>query len=396
MNKTAKLYILIFILAIIAMLYHERVKPKPINWFPSFTKKHKIPYGTFVLHQSLSDLFPDSVIENITVPPYIFLKNAEKKGSYLFIDQEIDFDKETLHQLMDFVSRGNSVFVSTNKFDIDTLGIKTKDIYGDAGEKPFFKLYSASFKNKEYSFDRRFSNIVFSEIDTIKCHILGQSGFVNTEGERTQAGANFIQYKHGTGYFYFHTFPLAFTNYQILKSPNEKYVAGVLSYLEEPTTLFWDSHHKTGKNRIASPMYYILASKPLKWAYFTALIGVLIFIIFEGKRKQRSIPIIKPLKNQTLAFTRTIANMYFEKQEHKSIAQHQIQYFLEYIRIKLRIPTYQLNTAFYKDLAARSGKSKESVEKLFQMIDTVHAKNRITADELEKLNKMIEAFKSEH
>lgn len=394
MNKTAKLYIVIFILAIIAMLYHEQVKPKPINWFPSYTKNHKIPYGTYVLYQSLDDLFPEVAIENINLPPYVYLKNSERKGSYLFIDENIDFDKETQDHLMDFVFKGNNVFVSTSSFDIDTLNIQTKVLYGDAGEKLFFKLYSPSFKNKEYSFDRGFSNTVFSEIDTTKCVVLGLSGFVNSTGERTQSGANFIKYKWGAGSFYLHTFPQAFTNYQILNSPNEKYAAGVLSYIENPTTLLWDSHYKTGKSRISSPLHYILSNKSLKWAYFITLIGVLFYILFEGKRKQRSIPIIKPLKNQTLAFTRTIANMYYEKQEHKNIAEHQIQYFLEYIRIKLHIPTYKLDTQFYSDLVARSGKSKESVEKLFKIINSIHSKNQITQQELERLNKRIEEFKA--
>lgn len=393
MNKTAKLYIVIFILALIAMLYHESVKPKPINWFPSYTKDHKIPYGTYVLYQSLENLFPNTKVKNISLPPYVYLKDSERKGSYVFIDENIEFDKETQRQLMDFVWEGNKVFVSTSRFDIDTLNIQTKVIYADADEKPFFKLYSTSFKNKEYSFDRGFSNMVFSKIDTTKCTILGQTGFVDAKGERTSSGANFIEYKHGAGSFFLHTFPQAFTNYQILNNPNEKYTAGVLSYLKTPTTLLWDSHLKTGKSRISSPMYYILNSKSLKWAYFITLIGVLIYILFEGKRKQRSIPIIKPLKNQTLAFTRTIANMYFEKQEHKNIAAHQIQYFLEYIRIKLHIPTYKLDEQFYADVTARSGKSKESIEKLFTMIDLIHTKNQITQQELEKLNKMIEQFK---
>ena len=395
MNKTLRLYIVIFILAVIAMLYYEHTKPKPINWFPSFTKKHKIPYGTYVLYQSLRDLFPNSEVIDIYNPPYLFLKENTDNGTYLFIDQTINFDKETLKQLLSFVDKGNEVFISTNGCNIDTLGLKTKTIYSEnINDKPFFKLYSPSFKNKEYSFDRKFSNIVFSDLDTLRTTILGQSGYVNENGERSTSGVNFIKYKHGKGNFYFHTFPKAFTNYQILNSPFQKYTAGVLSYLKNPLTLFWDKHLKTGKSQISSPMHYILSSKSLKWAYYIGLVGVLLYVIFEGKRKQRSIKIIKPLKNQSLAFTRTIANMYFEKQEHKNIAELQIQYLLDYIRIKLRVPTYEINTSFYNDVAARSGKSKDSIEKLFKTINTIHNKNQLTKSELEKLNKQIEKFKN--
>jgi hypothetical protein len=395
-NKTVKLYIGIFVLAVIAMLYYEQTKAKPINWYPSFIKKHKIPYGTYVLYNELSELFPKSKVENIAIPPYVYLKNNDKEGTYLFIDNEISFGEDEFNQLIQFVDKGNDVFISTNGCNIDTLGLKTQILYNNSSDDTaFFKLYNTAFKNKEYSFNRSFSNIVFSEIDTTKVIILGQSGFVNKDGERTDSGVNFIKYPYGSGNFYFHTFPKAFTNYQILNSPNQAYTSGLLSFLDNPETILWDGYYKTGKSQISSPMHYILKSESLKWSYFFTLIGVLFFIIFEGKRKQRSIPIIKPLKNQTLAFTRTIANMYYEKAEHKNIAEHKIQYLLEYIRTKLRIPTIEINTQFYKTLAARSGKSEESIQKLFNFIEFIHQKNQITQSSLEDLNKMIENFKSE-
>ena len=118
-----------------------------------------------------------------------------------------------------------------------------------------------------------------------------------------------------------------------------------------------------------------------------------VFVIFEGKRKQRSIPIITPLKNQTVAFTRTIANMYFEKQEHKNIAEHKISYLLEFIRVKLHIPTTKIDAVFYENLALRSGNNLEEVVKLFKFCDAIHLKNQITNEELIKLNSLIEKFK---
>jgi hypothetical protein len=397
MSKTVKLYSIIFVLAIVAMLYSESVKKKPINWFPTFTKKHKIPYGTYVLYNLLPDLFPNTKINNTNLPPYQYLKESKRKGAYVFIDEAINFDKVTFKKLLSFVERGNTVFLSTTGCNIDTLGLKTKVLYTKSlDDKPFFKLYSPSYNNKEYSFDRNFTNIVFSKIDTLKTTILGQSGFVNADGERNASGANFIKYKHGNGYFYFHTFPKAFTNYQILDNPFQKYTAGVLSYLGEPEILIWDMYLKSGKSQISSPMHYILANKSLKWAYYLTLLALLVYVLFKGKRKQRSIPVIKPLKNQTLAFTRTIANMYFEKQEHKNIAEHQIQYLLEYIRIKYRIPTYTIDKEFFNTLAARSGNSIESINKLFKNIEIIHNKNQISITELERLNKMIEDLKKQN
>ena len=124
------------------------------------------------------------------------------------------------------------------------------------------------------------------------------------------------------------------------------------------------------------------------------LIGALIYIIFEGKRKQRSIPIIRPLKNQTVDFTRTIANMYYENGKHKDIAHHKIQHFLEFIRNTMHLSTSEINDSFIKNLAARSNNSVEDTQTLFKLINSINQKSQIENNELERLNTLIEQFKS--
>jgi len=393
LDKQTKIYIGAFLVLIFGFIYLKSTKKEPINWFPSYVSKHKIPYGTFVLREEMSNLFPNK-IEDVHTPPYIYLEDSTRVGTYFFVDEALNFGDSEFIRLLEFVERGNDVFISTHGIQIDTLNFKTERLVSkNLDEKVFFKFKNKVFKGKEYSFDRPFVNHVFTKIDTLNTTVLGITGYVNAQGERTEEGVNFVKFSYGKGHFYFHTFPEVFTNYTILKSPNQQHTANVLSYLREDLPILWDAYYKTGKSKITSPIYYLLNSKYLKWAYYITLIGILFFIIFEGKRKQRSIPVLLPLKNQTVAFTRTIANMYFEKQEHKNIAEHKISYLLEFIRTKLHIPTTTIDTTFYKYVASRSGNSYESVEQLFLFCEQIHLKNQITSDELVKLNKMIEKFK---
>ena len=277
----------------------------------------------------------------------------------------------------------------------DTLNLETQSlITSNLDEKVFFKMVNKNFPSTEYSFDRDFRNQVFTEIDTLRTTVLGKTGYIDKNGERTEEGINFIKYNFGEGNFYFYTFPEAFTNYYLLKENNNQHTAAVLSYLDADKTIYWDEYYKTGKSKITSPMYFLLSNPSLKWSYYLVLIGVLFFVVFEGKRKQRYIPIITPLKNQTLAFTRTIANMYYEKSEHKNIAEHKISYLLDFIRLKLRIPTNKIDATFYKYVASRSGNSTEDIEKLFEYCNYIHLKNAVTKEELLKLNTLIEDFKN--
>lgn len=397
MDRKTKIYIGLFLLLVVSIVYYESSKPKEINWFPSYAKKHKIPYGTYVLRNELSSLFAsDAEIEDVAISPFVFLGDSTKTGTYVFIDDNLNFGDAEFTRLMNFVDRGNDVFISTHRIEIDTFNIETNRLFTTKyDENVFFKLVNKNLSKNEYSFDRRFEHRVFESIDTLNTTVLGITGYIDEESdERLGEEVNYIKYNYGNGNFYFHLFPEVFTNYNILKDNNNQHTAAVLSYLSKSNTIYWDEYYKTGKSRISSPMHYLFSNASLKWAYYTALIGIFFFVIFEGKRKQRSIPIITPLKNQTLAFTRTIANMYYEKSEHKNIAEHRINYLLDFIRTQLRIPTNKIDKTFYKYVASRSGNEIESIEKLFKYCDKIHMQNTVSKEELLQLNTMIEKFKN--
>ena len=86
MDKKTKIYVLAFVLLILGYLYLESTKKQPINWFPSYASKHKIPYGTYVLRTELEMMFPDTEIRDVRISPYVKLKDTTVKGTYLFIN----------------------------------------------------------------------------------------------------------------------------------------------------------------------------------------------------------------------------------------------------------------------------------------------------------------------
>ncbi|WFO17485.1 hypothetical protein M601_007350 [Cellulophaga baltica 4] len=168
----------------------------------------------------------------------------------------------------------------------------------------------------------------------------------------------------------------------------------MLSYIDEEKPIYIDAYYKSGKKFYTSPMYIFLNTKELKWAYYMIIIGALVYVLFEGKRKQRAVPIVKPLQNQTLAFTRTIAEMYYEKGDRKAIAQHKISYFLEYIRSHFYLNTTEINEDFFENLAARTHHEPHEIKDLFLIFSSIKHKEFITDAALIQLNTAIENFKA--
>lgn len=399
MVKKGWTYLLIAIIAIGGIFLLEYNKPKQINWFPSYVSHHKIPYGTYVLNKLMEDFFP-SRLSQIHKPPFELLtRNDTVQGTYFFVNESITFEEAELNALLDWTSKGNSVFIASSSFEgrlLDTLNLEQTSLYNESELKPHFyhQLVNPNLKSKTITFEKDYYTMVFDKIDTLNTVVLGEVYVHSDSTDVIEKHINMIKQPFGEGEIILSTFPKAFTNYFILKDENRNYTAGLLSYLGAEGQILMDNFHKSGKSFYTSPMYLFLNTKEFKWAYYLALIGALIYVIFEGKRKQRAIPVVTPLKNQTLAFTRTIANMYYENKEQQQITQHKIAYFLEYIRTRLHLPTQQLDTSFLRTLAVRSNNSLEDVEALFLLIEKLQSKSQITDMELQDLNKKIEAFKA--
>ena len=400
MNKKGKIYIILTIVTILSIVILEYVKPKKINWLPSYVKNHKIPLGTYVFHDQLERIFTKENIIDVERSPYEYLKsNPNNSGAYLLINDNINFGEAELDELLDWTTKGNTLFIASGHFEeqlLDTLNLETSVINT---VNNFNNNYILQLKNKSlnhdsiYNFDKANFLYYFNEIDTLNTSVVGVID--NSSKDSTQLKnehINIIKQGFGKGQIILSTIPQAFTNYFMLTSPNQSYTAGLLSYIDTSKPVYFDNHHKSGKKFFTSPLHILLNTKELKWAYYIMLLGVFIYVIFEGKRKQRAIPIVNPPKNQTIAFTRTIANMYFEKGKHHEIAQHKIQYFLDYIRTHLHLNTTTFDDDFIKHLSARSNNTIDDTKALFKFIKYINTKTQITNNELEKLNTLIETY----
>ena len=418
-RKHIKIYLITLLALLGTLVYLEASAPQKLNWFPSYVRTDKIPLGTYAFFDAIKNQNPKLAIQEVSLPPYEYLlQDTIKKSTYLFINQSLDFDDHEVETLLDWVHHGNTLFISTkstsNKL-LDTLHLELKNNVSleNISTQPVVELTHENFKTPPtYHYDRDGASISFNKIDTCKTMVLGTMKLFepnstdsstektpkeninkNTEPSHPEVRPNFIQQDFGEGTILLHTFPEAFSNYFILDKENYTYTQNLMSYIDSNQIILWDNYYKAGKKFHTSPLYILLGNRYLKWSYYLLLIGTILFVVFEGKRKQRSIPVITPLKNQTLEFTRTISGMYYEKQQHKKIVAKQIGLFFDYVRNVLRIPTDNLNLKAIHDIAARSSNTLEDTKAIFDYIDQLQEQTSISNEQLLKLYKMITLFK---
>lgn len=402
MRKKGISYIVTALILIVGLLILQYSKPRTINWFESYVSTHKIPYGTFVANELLENRLYHEKVQQIYVPPFEFLSGTDsKKGIYAFVNNRVAFEEAELNQLLEWTAEGNTLFIASEGFEEtlrDTLGFEIRTRYAgfEVSQNQEHQLVNPYLKSdRRYTYDKESLITVFEELDTINASVLATVKVPNQEGDGSVQDVTAIKSPFGKGEIILSTFPKAFTNYFVLEDDNRDYTAGILSYFGRSENIYMDNYYKSGKSFYTSPMYIFLNTKELKWAYYMVLIGGLIYIIFEGKRKQRPIPVVKPLQNQTLAFTRTISDMYFEKGDGKSIAEHKINYFLNYIKTRYYIGNITKEDDFYSNVSARSGNSLEETKILFKLMDELRSQDQVSEDQLKRLNNLIQKFKSQ-
>ncbi|NRD20464.1 DUF4350 domain-containing protein [Winogradskyella eckloniae] len=397
MDKRSKIALYIIGAVIVFMMIAEITKPKALNWQDSFSAADKIPLGCYILFNELETFSTDDVlVSKNTIYEYLKREEFSEPKSLIFINDHINFGQEESKSLLNFVENGNTVFISSTYFYgnvMDTLNVSVQrqytNIYRKEGDS---KFTSPSLQSNNKTFKEVIENSFFESVDTLKTTILGTLTTKNND-DIVETHANFIKVEYGenNGQFILHTTPFAFTNYHLLND-KEDYAATVLSYLPKQQ-IIWDNNYKSGRKVITSPLRFILSNTALKWAFYISMFGLILFVIFRGKRTQRIIPVIKKLDNATVDFTRTVGELYYQHGDFTNIIEKKIQYFLEFIRTNYYLETYQFNTTFIDKLAAKSSNSKEDTKALVDYLVFLKSKTYHTEQELIELNKKIEHFK---
>jgi len=392
LDKRSKKVLWIFGIALLAIIVTELVRPQPIDWRSSYTSFDKIPLGSYILYEESPALFSNNM-EKVLEDPYVFLsrKNQENNSAYFFINDRIYFDKRQSEKILEYVEKGNTVFISSRKITGDlTDSLKVGDVTSNTilEEELIPQFFSTSLKQDSlHAFKKAVYKSYFTQIDTLNTKALG---YVNSEKEK-QKDLNYISVQYGKGQFLLHSLPEAFSNYYMLKE-NNQYAANVLSYINTDV-IYWDEYLKTGRKVVSSPMRFVLNQAPLKWAYYVMIGSLLIFILFKGKREQRIIPVRKPLENTSIEFTKTIGDLYFQHKDYSNIIAKKIAYFMESIRSKYFLDTSNISEDFITKLAVKSSNTENDTRKLLKLIKHLKDKSTHTEEDLLNLNKKIEAFR---
>lgn len=448
MGKNIKILIFFLVLVLALIIFADSNKKKPINWRQTYGINDKIPFGLKVFNEESKGLFKNQNLEKFSETPYEFFYDTNssesdsiyyeenppsvvdtisydnssdtiasqvidtltidansneatvdtnfyedqtvienvtvktpKKGTLFSISDFYKFDERSTEELLYFVEEGNTVFISsTTMSDVLKDSLNFDIMLRNHIETKLKSTLVNSSTN--FELDKGASDYYFSKFDKNTTTILG-----NIHDEKYIL-PNFIEIKRGEGKFILHLQPIAFTNYYLLEN-NYKYIESVCSHIDSET-IYWSVEDIEESSISGSPLRFIFSQPALKWAWYLGLFGIIIFMLFNAKRRQRVIPIAEPLKNTTVEFAKTIGNLYFLEKNHKDIAEKKTVYFLEKIRKDYYLDTTVLDETFMNRLHQKTSKEKADIVKAIQKINYIKNSTTLTEKDLVELNTLIE------
>ena len=374
-------------------------KPALPDLRESFTYTDNRPFGTSVAYKMFKNAYPDSYVNIVKDEIVNKYDLSNDTGCLYFNISRNYFAKDYISDmLLSFVKDGNTAFISASYFD-STFFEKIYCTQNSAGYKQSYFDYLEKTKTSiakpltiyEDTFSYFYKPFLnsFPELNSDYARYIG----VNAKGD-----ANMFVFYYGKGKFIFHNEPRALSNYFLLTKNNYLYMQSILKMLPvEPSHIYWDNYYPklnyvSSSDKEGGLWDSIKNSAALLFAFFTLLALFIFYLVFNSKRKQRIVPIKKPIENTSIAFAQAIAGLYLTKKENKDVVEKMVTYFNEHIRTKYFFTTNINDAEYANTLSRKSGVPFEITNELTKTILQSNASIKITDQELLNLNALIEKF----
>ncbi len=389
-----------FCLAIIGIILIGTSCKPVLNKRFSLWRNDRIPYGTYYAFHSLEYIFKNATIESFKYSPELLNISRENNASpkaYIIISPSVLPSEQELKAIMNHAENGNYVFISSFQPGdnlLDSLGLKVsplnRDIYNDS--LALSLIHPVTEDSVGYSYPGISMARHFTDMDTSVTNILGN----DKDGH-----ANFVSLKYeGGGAIFLQLAPAAFTNFFLLHKENKSYYDLAMSQFPDSVrSVKWDDYfrtHENGKgdeeNRGFDKLRIFLSNPVLRWAFWLAIVLIGVVYLFESKRKQRIIPVVKPLRNASLDFVETIGRLYFQQKDNRNLFEKIRTQFMGYVRHRYKLTAAATESDLEIKLAFRSGYDPEEVKEIFGQLRVLDNKSSISDDELLSLNDKIDKF----
>lgn len=373
-----------------ALVLAERARDGEPDWRPSYEHDVSEPRGGRALYTLLPELLGGAPVERLGRAPYRYLREAGRTGeTYVVVTTQFAPDSVLAETFVRYAERGNTVFVAAEEVEgtlAQRLRLRTERPRGlGRATEADSVLHLANPRLARpggYRFDEPLAGPYVIPLESARVTVLGFDEARNP---------TYVRVPMGEGAFYVLTAPRALSNVALLSADGAAFAAAALSYLPTQPAV-WDTHFKPLRTREGTVLRYVQEDPALGWAYFLLLGGVVLFLLFRGRRWQRPIPVVDPPPNHALAFAQTMGRLYHQHGDDRLLVERKAQRLLDRLRLQLHDPDLSFAPEHRDRIAHRLDLPRDEVDALFDLILRLRAARTIRDADLLELDRRAHAL----
>ncbi|MDA3900905.1 MAG: hypothetical protein PF637_10340 [Spirochaetes bacterium] len=384
-KRSTSIYFFIITALFIIFFFAVMFAPKEYDWNESYSYSEKKPYGCYALYAimkenelqknlgiSQTSLYDDVKGFNVSY-------NDISKNNYIIITDKAGMDMYDSEVILSAIYRGANVLIAARSFQDNTIptrlgfDIEARYLSNDG----LGRLYHTGEK-RYYDYSRPLRDSFISEFRDSISEILA----VNETKEPVA-----VSIRYGKGRLILNTTPHIFTTYHLRENYRLPFL--LLAQLPYRNTI-WNEYYKPGTVNERNVLTFIDSNRLLSISFYSSLVFIVLFILFNAKRRQRIIPTVKPMTNSTLKFAESIAALYLIRGANRTIAKKLRQYFYSNFRHSIgQEDTVNSAESIAAICSAKCGLSYEETYKNISFIDSCCETDSTETSDLVKLHKTI-------
>ena len=418
--KASRWFIVFIVAFLLIMFAIEYNLPKKFVWTPTFSHYDEQPLGCALFDSLLSSSLPHGYsLSKETF--YQMEEDTVDKMGILVIANSLSMVKADVNALLKMAERGNKIMLVSNNYPKlleDTLGFYCTYSHFNAAA---FRKYASSIFRKDsiywvadsvysrqlYRCYPQFCNSSFRRYDSKVIRKLAEKDMTDAIGDMLADSDSVKVYSNyhpllamarpwGEGEIILVSTPLLFTNYGVLDENNANYIFRLLSQMGELPIVRSEGYMKATAQVQQSPLRYLLAHQPLRWALYLTMITILLFMIFTAKRRQRAIPVVREPANESLEFTELIGTLYFQKKDHVDLVRKKFAYLAEELRREIQVDIEEVadDKRSFERIARKTGMDAGEIAEFIHEVRPVLYGGRVIDSEqmkvfIDKMNEII-------
>jgi hypothetical protein len=370
----------------------------------TFSPTDKNPFGAFLAHALIDSTWSFIGTSSNNQAFHRWYKQREENEGigtdevYIIIAEAVEAYEREATALRRYIERGNTVLIVTDRLSevlTETLNCQIKDERSMLSFLQRFRMAPTGVSLTDSllpsQFRRSYEYFFFPMANRAVLTKKADSSVLVGVGQGQTE--NIWRLQIGRGQLILAANASLASNYFLSQKSNYQLLQALMSYFPaEPAAVTKDAFYY--KYPYRQPEDYsvfqaLLAIQPLRWAFWILVCLGMLWVLSNLRRQQKMIPVLAPNVNSTVNFIQTIAQLYYNKQDHASIARKIAAHFTDHLRRNYYIQPLTDSRDWPEVLSRKTGMPLPDAHRTTELMQKAQAGEAFSATEVMELHSLV-------